>query len=143
MGTHPIFESDFDCLTDSEKARARCSKRIRVKKKLVSSIYVGMTSLANITRILLLLNIVFEVESKRIHIDFIGCYKRPDVVALGDSSTNRLYYPIYRNKRMPCPCHQKQWCRFELELRGSGRRARVITEDVLDNDRRNIEENDT
>jgi len=22
MGTHPIFESDFDCLTDSEKARA-------------------------------------------------------------------------------------------------------------------------
>ena len=44
---------------------------------------------------------------------------------------------------MPCPCHQKQWCRFGLEVRGSGRRARVITEDVLNNDRRNIEENET
>jgi len=93
---------------------------------------VGMTSLANIT-ILLLLN-TFEVESKRIHIDFIGCYKRPDVVALADHSTNRLYYPIYRNKRMSCPCHQKQWCQFGLEVRGSGRRARVI-QAVLNNDR--------
>jgi hypothetical protein len=110
-----------------------------------------MTSLANITKILLLLNTFIEVESKRIHIDFIGCYKRPDVVALADSSTNRLYYPIYRNKRMSsCPCHQKQWCRFGLDVRGSGRRARVITaneiennNDVLNNDDRTLSSNDT
>jgi len=29
MGTHPIFESDFDCLTDSEKA-PRGAQKVRV-----------------------------------------------------------------------------------------------------------------
>ena len=35
---------------------------------------------------------------------------------------------------MSCPCHLKQWCQFGLEVRGSGRRARVI-QAVLNNDR--------
>jgi len=29
MGTHPIFESDFDCLTDNEHARAVLTKSDR------------------------------------------------------------------------------------------------------------------
>ena len=55
---------------------------------------VGMTSLANIT-ILFLLN-TFEVESKRINIDFIGCYMRSDVLR-SDHSTNR--YVCYSKRR--------------------------------------------
>merc|ERR1711971_661489 len=30
MGTHPIFESDFDCLTDSDTKRTKC-RTIRAK----------------------------------------------------------------------------------------------------------------
>lgn len=88
-----------------------------------------MTSLkANIT-ILLLLS-TFEVESKRIHIDFIGCYKRPDVIE-SDHSTNRLYYPIYRRKLMECQCSLHQLCRFGLNLAGRGRRAKVKQANIL------------
>merc|ERR1739838_158634 len=33
MGTHPIFESDFDCLTDSEKSIiTKCLTRWRLKR---------------------------------------------------------------------------------------------------------------
>merc|ERR1712078_569360 len=29
MGTHPIFESDFDCLTDSKSAKMKCKGNLR------------------------------------------------------------------------------------------------------------------
>merc|ERR1712212_518709 len=79
MGTHPIFESDFDCLTEMHRI---------IRRPLIAAVAVGTTTLIANKQSLLAKTAVIQSEAKNLPLDI-----KPDEGASGpiDSFKIKIY----------------------------------------------------
>merc|ERR1711990_824044 len=85
MGTHPIFESDFDCLTEFQSATMAMAQQAKFKLKLPPEV----------NRILYVRNLPYKITTEEIY-DIFGKFGALRQVRLGiNPDTKGTAYVVY------------------------------------------------
>merc|ERR1712037_30718 len=90
MGTHPIFESDFDCLTDniSKQCLDTSPSPISLKETMVT--WLRMTVRSSVIQMDVVLEIISTMKSASVELDVFGVGMRVATVSTTRNSVKSI-----------------------------------------------------